>query len=252
VGHTGTLDPFATGLLPVLTGRGTRLARFLAGMDKTYTGVIHLGQETDSGDSAGVIVEESDGWDSISVGELETAMDRLTGVIMQKPPELSAKKIQGVPAHRLVRRGEKVDLAEVEVTVNQFVLKAKNGRECEFRAVVSAGTYIRALARDLGRTLGCGAHLTALRRTDVGPFSIEQAVTIENIGPEAVQSVQTAIPHLSVVTVDGAAKTNLLHGRSVPITDSVENPVAMVDSDGLIGIGEVADGVLYPKVVLAE
>ena len=174
-GHTGTLDPFASGLLVILLGRATRLSRFVVGLRNTYSGRIRLGETTDTGDLTGEVVESSDDWEAVADSDVEAAMGRLTGSLSQTPPSFSAKKVGGQRAYRLARRGEQVELPPCEVQVYRFQLQNRSGPLVEFSCEVGSGTYVRALARDLGAALGCGAHLQALRRQTVVPFNVDQA-----------------------------------------------------------------------------
>ena len=175
-GHAGTLDPFATGLLVVVLGRATRLVRYLAGGAKTYEGIIRLGLTTDTDDVTGRPLGEEALPADPEPGVLEAAARALTGRLLQEPPVFSARKVSGVPAHRRARRGQPVELKATEVTVHEFDLGEPAGARIPFRAVVSPGTYIRALARDLGRQLGTGACLESLRRVASEPWRVEDAV----------------------------------------------------------------------------
>src|SRR5450759_4443407 len=192
VGHTGTLDPFATGVLVVLVGRATRLAQYLSGAEKEYEAVIRLGYATDTGDVTGARVEgdksefqaKAQSPQSIREEDIETALASLRGEIEQTPPMYSAKKIAGRKLYELARRGEEVERKPVRVTVKEFEAIAHDGdplltanddgsRDLNVRVVCSAGTYIRALAEDFGKRLGVGAHVASLRRTRAGQFKIE-------------------------------------------------------------------------------
>src|SRR5712692_6484537 len=196
VGHTGTLDPFATGVLVVLVGRATRLAQFLSGAEKEYEAVIRLGYATDTGDITGARVEkdkpgfttETKRTPSFLGEEIETALASLRGEIEQTPPMYSAKKIGGRKLYELARRGEEVERKPVRVTISELecisqpadLVKSNDDgmQDLRVRVVCSAGTYIRTLAEDLGQQLGRGAHLAELRRTRAGKFKIEDAITL--------------------------------------------------------------------------
>jgi tRNA pseudouridine55 synthase len=205
VGHTGTLDPFATGVLVVLVGRATRLAQFLSGAEKEYEALIRLGWATDTGDLTGVprseqsvaraaVVEgEPEIPDSLhfSVQDIEAAMATLSGEIDQVPPMYSAKKYQGTKLYEMARRGEEIERRAVRINVSTFeaspgpglVLTKNDDGSCDLKAriVCSAGTYVRKLAEDLGQRLGVGAHLASLRRTRAGDFEIANAVGLEHL-----------------------------------------------------------------------
>ena len=183
VGHAGTLDPFASGVLPVLIGRATRLVRFLVGLAKQYAGTVRLGITTDTDDRTGAVLRVDEGWRTVSESALEAAMTSLTGSQAQVPPVYSAKKVAGVPAHRRVRRGQSVTLAPRRVSVAMFRCTGRDGPDVHFTAAVSSGTYVRALARDLGERLGCGAHLLELRRTAVGPWDETDAIALDRLIP---------------------------------------------------------------------
>ena len=201
VGHTGTLDPFATGVLVVLVGRATRLAQFLSGAEKEYEAVIRIGFATDTGDVTGQRVTdftaEAQSTQRLRREELESALASLRGEIEQTPPMYSAKKIGGQKLYELARRGEKVERKAIRVIVNEFeimtsdqeLLKRHDDGTCELavRVVCSAGTYIRTLAEDFGKRLKLGAHLAALRRTRAGQFKIKEATTLDRLN-EAAQS----------------------------------------------------------------
>jgi tRNA pseudouridine55 synthase len=181
VGHAGTLDPFATGLLVVLAGAGTRLARYLVGLPKAYEGTLRLGVATATDDATGAVLAASDAWQALGDQEVATAMAALSGERDQVPPRFSAKRTGGERAHRLARRGVPVTLAPQRVSVRRFALEGRTGPDVRFRAEVGSGTYVRSLAHELGDALGCGAHLTELRRLTVGDFAVADAVSLESV-----------------------------------------------------------------------
>ncbi len=180
VGHLGTLDPMATGVLPLLLGRFTRLAQFFNDSCKTYEGEIRFGFATDTYDAEGEPVGPvSDRYPTL--GEIHIHLPALTGQILQLPPVYSAKKINGVAAYKLARKDKPVEMRPVQVQVHRFEIQSVWGDRARFVAEVSAGTYIRSLAHDLGQALGCGAHLSSLRRTQAGEFNIARAVTLDQL-----------------------------------------------------------------------
>ena len=278
VGHTGTLDPFASGLLLVAVGRATRLIRFLPDGPKTYVGQLQLGVRTDTDDLTGSVIERHDG----RLPDLKTtraAATGLTGRTTQVPPTISAKKIDGRRAYRLAREGKPVRTRPVEVVVDRFDVDVVVGREgvFSFVATVSAGTYVRALARDLGQALGCGGALLTLRRTMIGPLSVEDAFAP---GPpvdgtaSGVGDRRTAVPDhpagpglaARVVPIDALPLTptalvlvapedieRFLHGLRVDAPhDAGPGPRTVRDSDGrLLGIADLDAGGVRPRVVLA-
>ncbi|UCG86868.1 MAG: tRNA pseudouridine(55) synthase TruB [Gemmatimonadota bacterium] len=250
-GHTGTLDPFATGLLVVLTGRATRLARFLSGLKKTYTGKIRLGAVTDTGDPTGEIIGRSAGWRELSDERIESELHSLTGPISQVPPAYSAKKVAGQRAYRLARQGKPVKLEPREVCVFRFEMLRRVGDCLEFGCEVSSGTYIRALARDLGTALGCGAYLEELRRVSVGPHQVAAAVPLDSVGSDTeLRPPLQAVSHLPAVQLDEEARRRVRHGQPVAAATTGGGPVALVADATLVAVAQPQEGWLRPKVVL--
>lgn len=186
VGHGGTLDPDATGILLVAAGRATRFFPFLANESKSYDGRIRLGFATDTYDASGRPASEERS-DLPDAGSVEAAMRTFEGPILQTPPRFSAKKIGGRPVYELARAGSEFTLAPAAVTVARFSLRAYRPPFVEFEAACSAGTYIRSLAHDLGLLLGCGAHLVTLRRTAVGPYGLEDAAALADFEEDAAR-----------------------------------------------------------------
>lgn len=254
-GHAGTLDPFATGLLVVLVGRATRLQRYLVGLPKRYEGTIRLGRTTDSGDPTGRVTAETVDAHDLPDDAVRPAMAALTGRYRQTPPAFSAKQRGGERAYVRARRGEAVALDPVEVEVRRFDLTGRDGATLAFAAEVSSGTYLRALARDLGERLGSGAHLTALRRTAVGSFTIAEAAPLPTIGQGTapLRPLREAVAHLPQLGLDADARGRVIHGRPVPAPPELRGrgPVALVADGELLAVAEPQDGVLAPRVVLA-
>ncbi len=178
IGHLGTLDPFATGLLVLLLGRATRLASFIENEPKVYDATIRFGEETDTGDPTGDVIRTAA---LPSRQAVLNAIPSLTGNIRQVPPEFSAKKVSGAPAYRAARAGESVVLAPALVTVHEWSIASLTGNEMNVAITCGGGTYIRALARDLGRVCDSAAHLTSLRRTRSGGFDVADASTLDNL-----------------------------------------------------------------------
>ncbi len=218
VGHAGTLDPMATGVLVLGVGRATRLLGHLALTDKVYTATIRLGESTTTDDAQGEVVAVR----AVEVDEarLAVAMAALTGPIDQVPSAVSAVKVNGVRAYARVRAGEQVVLAARRVTVSRFELLARTGVDLDVAVGCSSGTYVRALARDLGRALGCGAHLCALRRVSVGPFDLTGALTLDALaqaGVGALRPLPDAVATLFPCReVDADAARAISHGRRLP------------------------------------
>jgi len=231
VGHAGTLDPFASGLLLVLVGSATRLAEYFVGLDKGYDATVRLGIETATHDVEGDVVFESGEWVSLDRETLEEALGPLRGPISQKPPAFSAKKIRGEAAHRKARRGEVVELEPVEVAVHSMTLSQIHLPEVDLTVKCSSGTYIRSLARDLGRALGVGGHLSTLRRTEIGPFSLDEAVSLDQLreadGIQAhLMAPAPALAHLPGVEVGPEEAARVRQGQFLTVS-SVDIPQAM-------------------------
>lgn len=258
IGHTGTLDPFASGLLLLCVGRATRLAEYLSGLDKTYDATAHLGITTDTLDRDGREVARSDGWAALSERDVSAALHALEGEIAQVPPQFSAKKVEGVAMHRRARGGQEVELAPCPVTIHEIEVVGLELPDVRFRVRCSSGTYVRSIARDLGDALGVGAHLTALRRTQVGPFLIEDAVSVADLAsPGAVAAkridVLRALGHLPAFAVDDESAERMMHGQSLRVDDAgtPRGLVAVTSAGELLAVAELADGLLRPRKVFA-
>lgn len=249
VGHTGTLDPFATGLLVVVVGPATRLARFVEGCEKTYLATARLGVTTATEDLTGAVTATSGR--SAGDAEVAAALAGFLGPQRQRPPAYSARHVGGERSYRLARRGVEVKLPESAVTVHAIDLVDRDGDLVTFRATVSAGTYIRAIARDLGERLGTGAHLVALRRETIGEFSVADAVPLEAVGPETpLLAPRQLVPRLRAHQLDEAAGRAVRHGRALPAAPGEAGLVSLVEGDRLVAIAEADAGWLRPRVVL--
>lgn len=257
VGHTGTLDPFASGLLMLCVGRATRLAEYFSGLDKRYEAVARLGAETDTLDHEGDVVSSHDGWRDLDRATIEVAAQKQVGHLEQVPPQFSAKKVDGERMHRRARRGEKVELASVPVIVYDVTVIDVTLPEVRFSVHCSTGTYVRAIARDLGRTLGCGAHLTTLRRTAVGDFHVEGALPVEALSDEdAIAAVRVepsgALAHLPSVPVNPEVAARIRNGQRVRIEapgGTSEPLVTVTCGSDLLAMAALDDGVLRPGKV---
>lgn len=256
-GHAGTLDPPATGLLVVLAGRATRLARFVAMVSKTYVGTIRFGWETSTDDATGTpLAAPEERFRDISREDLAAALDRVRAQPLQVPPAVSAKKVDGVRAYRLARRGEPAELEAVPVLIYDLQLlgwDAASG-SADIAVECSAGTYVRALARDVGRALGTAAHLAALRRTAIGRWTVHEAVELATLVPGVMPPLRPmaeAVSHLPAVILPHGEAEKVRHGRQVEAGREVSGPVAVFDSTGLIAVADSRAGVLHPEVVLA-
>jgi len=204
VGHAGTLDPMATGLLILLIGKATKVSQYVMSLDKVYEGTFKLGQETDSHDSDGEVTAEFP-VPEIPEADLKTAMAKFLGDQYQTPPMFSAKKLNGVPLYKLARKGKEVEREPRFINVSRFDLLNWQIPEASFRLACSKGTYVRTICHDLGRALGCGAHMTSLRRTFSGKFDVKDAITIEELqtlGSAAISArlipVAAAVPTLAL------------------------------------------------------
>jgi len=197
-GHTGTLDPFATGLLVCYMGRATKISGAMLNADKSYRATVLFGQETDSGDLTGIPTQSApEGFTGVDPEALEVVLSRFRGTISQVPPMYSALKRDGKPLYHYARQGIELEREPRTVTIHSLTLVACDGMTAELDVACSKGTYIRTLAEDIGRALGCFAHLTALRRTQVGPFSLQGAVTLEALqASEAPAQALIAIDEL--------------------------------------------------------
>jgi tRNA pseudouridine55 synthase len=253
VGHAGTLDPMATGVLVVGVGRGTRLLGHLALSDKDYDATIRLGVTTTTDDADGEIVAERDPG-GIGDEALAAAMARFVGDIDQVPSAVSAVKVDGQRAYKRVRRGEDVQIPPRSVHVARFAVVARRGADVDVRVSCSTGTYVRALARDLGEVLGVGAHLTALRRTRVGGFTLEQARTLDELAQALAviplaDAVAAAFPRVDVSDDDAR---RLAHGQRVELDTAPPGPFGVFTGDGtVVALGERRDGRLRTLVVFA-
>lgn len=263
VGHLGTLDPLATGVLPLVIGRATRLAQFLMRGDKTYDAVVRFGYSTDTYDRDGVptspITEPE-----LDRARIESVLERFRGVITQVPPPISAKKIGGTPAYRLARRNVPVELKPVEVTVYSIELLDLQGPEARLLVRCSQGTYMRSIAHDLGQALGCGGFLKSLRRLASGDFDIEQARTIPELEElaragrleEALVPAAALLPQFPSELVDSLTARQIRQGRDFRVSPFRDRAgaryVKAVTPDGqLVAIGEQKLPNLYhPCVVL--
>jgi len=249
IGHLGTLDPAATGVLPLTVGKATRLARFIQSSPKEYTGEIRLGWATTTCDLEGGQLGELRPVD-VDPETVRDAMARLTGRIQQVPPAYSAKKVAGVRAHRLARAGNPPELQSASVEVIDFELVAFDPPLIRFRVVCSAGTYVRSLARDLGESLETGGHLFSLRRTRAGDFTIVQAVGIDAISPERVIPSEELMADLARIAVGPDLEERIRSGRAIP-TECPDSPLRIFNKKGqLIAVASVERGWAHPRVVL--
>ena len=249
VGHAGTLDPMATGLLILGAEQSTKLLTFLVGQDKTYLATIRLGQETVSDDAEGDVTQtaDRDRIDAVTTEAIEAEIKKLTGNILQTPSQVSAIKVAGKRAYDLVREGVEVELKARPVTVSRFevegVTRESGFIDIEVAVDCSSGTYIRALARDLGNALGIGGHLTALRRTRVGPFSVETAIAVDEI--EAARLIRPAMVAgqiMPVLKVTEQESIDLGHGKRIKCVAPNSDATAAIFGEALVAIVGITNG----------
>jgi tRNA pseudouridine55 synthase len=259
IGHLGTLDPMATGVLPLLLGKFTRLAQFFGQADKHYTGHIRFGFATDSFDADGVPVGEALPL-PLTLEELQTLGQKFRGELDQVPPIFSAKKINGVAAHKLARAGAEVAVKPARITIHNFELTSLEGDTASFVMSVSAGGYVRSVAHELGQLANCGAHLSTLRRTHAGAFSLEHAITIDQLKTASVAELEALLPHprtllpeMPSVTVDDQLAGRLRNGMQVNLPDFSQAPLVKVfttPTDLLAIARRIAGTLMQPIVVL--
>jgi len=257
VGHLGTLDPLATGVLPLLLGRYTRLAQYFGHFEKEYAGTMRFGFATDTYDSEGAVAGDTSVV-NLEPSRLEAEVAKLRGTIQQMPPVYSAKKVNGVPAHRLARKGQPPQLRAVEIQVERFDVNIRGGEEADFCATVSAGGYVRCLAHDLGQRMGCGAHLTSLRRVRSGTFSLQNAVTLEALEQTSspaeflLPSVQV-LAEMPALLVDEATSIRIKNGMQINLPEFSTAPLLRIlhPGDKIFAIGKRKAGTLFaPQTVL--
>ena len=251
VGHAGTLDPFATGLLVLLIGRATRLARFVERLPKGYRTVVRLGQATDTDDATGrVIIERPlDPWPSEP--EVRTGLESLAGVQRQRPPAYSARRVEGRRGYELARAGVAVELPAREVTVYRVELIRYQPPLLEFSATVSAGTYIRALARDLGERLGTAAHCLELRREWIGPFLVNQATDLAAVGSGTpLLTPLRLVEGLQQVALAPGQAEQIGRGKTIPAESGRGGEAALVWQDRLVAVAERIGEQWQPRIVL--
>jgi tRNA pseudouridine55 synthase len=263
VGHLGTLDPMATGVLPLLIGRATRLAQFFGKADKTYEGTVQFGYATDTYDVEGEPVSEAIPV-TLDRDVIKELLSAFRGRIQQTPPPVSAKKIQGIPAYKLVRKNIEVKLQPVEVEIHSIELRRCEGNEIDLRVHCGAGTYMRSIAHDLGQQLGCGAFLKALRRTASGAFDLKMAKTLEELAGlsesgrihEVLIPAAELLPEFPSEYVDAATAGFIRQGRDFRVSPfrgtTLSRYVKAVSNDGvLLAIGEATlPNVYHPILVL--
>jgi tRNA pseudouridine55 synthase len=259
VGHLGTLDPMATGVLPLLMGKYTRLAQFFSDSDKYYTGLIRFGFATDTFDAEGE-PQSAPMALALTLDQLRSLAERFDGTIDQVPPVYSAKKIGGVPAHKLARAGKEVPVKAARTTIHNFTLDSLEGDTASFTMHVSAGGYVRSVAHELGQLAKCGAHLASLRRTQAGAFTLAQSLTVDELKALAPAEIQVRLPHprtmlpeLPSVIVDELTAGRIRNGMQVNVQELSAAPLIKIFSgprDLLCIARRIAGTLVQPVVVL--
>jgi tRNA pseudouridine55 synthase len=258
IGHLGTLDPMATGVLPLLLGRFTRLAQYFSSAEKGYTGTIRFGFATDTYDADGEAVGPRVD-PSLTLDGVREAAARFHGEISQTPPPFSAKKIGGTPAYKMAREGKPVELKPVVIQIKNLEICGLEGDEARFKMTVSSGGYVRSVAHELGQALGCGAHLSSLRRTRAGAFAIEDAHTLEAISNHdgdvaALERYcvhpRCLLPEIPAVTGDEMALGRLRNGAQANLPDFSRAPLVKVFAGQreLVGVAKRVAGTLFQPV----
>ena len=264
IGHLGTLDPMATGVLPLLLGKYTRLAQYFSTAEKSYTGAIRFGFSTDTYDAEGVAAAP-DCWPdferSLTLERVRAAAARFQGEMEQVPPPYSAKKIAGTPAYKLAREGKPVELKTAVIRIASFAINGLDGAEAAFEIAISAGGYVRSVAHELGQDLGCGAHLSRLRRTQAGAFTLNQAHSLGELdalagNAEAIENLclhpRSLLPEMPSVTGDEMALGRLRNGAQANLPEFSQAPLVKVFAGqrDLVGIAKRVAGSLFQPVVV--
>lgn len=264
IGHLGTLDPMATGVLPLLLGRFTRLAQYFSSAEKSYTGAIRFGFSTDTYDAEGV-ADGQDRWPefgpSLSLEQVRAAASRFHGDMEQMPPAYSAKKIGGTPAYKLAREGKPVELKTAKIHIASFEINGLDGPEAAFSMSISAGGYVRCVAYELGQSLSCGAHLSRLCRTQAGVFGLAEAHSLEEISAlagnvDALEDLcvhpRTLLPEMPATTGDEMALGRLRNGAQANLPEFSGAPMVKVFAGQreLVGIAKRVAGTLFQPVLV--
>lgn len=259
IGHLGTLDPMATGLLPLLLGKWTRLARFYGSLPKTYTGVIRFGFATDTFDAEGEQVGPTE-TPVLTLEQLRAMAHAMLGESEQVPPVYSAKKIDGKPAYARARAGEAPVMKPVRIAVSAFTIESLEATDAAFQLAISSGGYVRSVAHALGQQAGCGAHLAALRRVAAGPLQIESAFSLQQVEAMALAGeLEQAMPHprallpeLPSVTIDGGTLTRMRNGMQIALPEFTGAPAVKVFATQreMVGVAERVAGALFQPAIV--
>lgn len=260
IGHLGTLDPMATGVLPLLLGKYTRLAQYFSSAEKAYTGAIRFGFATDTYDAEGEPTTERLS-PLLTIEEIRRHAQRFHGALQQMPPPYSAKKIAGTPAYKLARAGKEVPLKPAAIIIESFQITGLSGDEASFTMRISAGGYVRSVAHELGQAVGCGAHLSSLRRTQAGPFTLADAHTLDELQPlagnvEVLEKMsahpRNLLPHMPCVTADAHTAGRLRNGMQANLPEFSAAPLVKVFTSqrDLFAIAQRVAGTLFQPVVV--
>ena len=243
-GHTGSLDPLATGLLPICFGQATKISEYLLHSDKKYITVIKLGESTDTYDAEGEILERKAV--QVSDSEIESALAQFRGEIKQTPPMYSALKKLGQPLYKLARKGEVVERPQRNMTVHSLIFKRIDATQLQLNVHCSSGFYIRSLAHDLGQALGCGAHVAELRRIAIKTADLSQAVSFEQLQAmesplQSLQPIDCLLSDMPVLQISESQALSLLQGKNTVISDAAETPLSRLytSTEKLFGIGKI-------------
>jgi tRNA pseudouridine55 synthase len=249
IGHTGTLDPFATGLLVLLVGNATRLLPYVEGEPKVYDATIRFGVETDTGDLTGTPVRDAPVPDR---ARIDDGIAELTGTIEQLPPAYSAKQVGGIRAYAAARRGSPLDLRAATVVVRRWDVRGQRGSDLDVSITCGAGTYVRSLARDLGVLSGSAAHLTTLRRTRSGPFGVDDACNVDDLraGRVVVLPARAAVPGLPAEQLTDVEAQRVSHGQPVPARADGARAALVRDDGALVAIADRDGDAWQPRLVL--
>lgn len=257
IGHTGTLDPFATGLLLLCVGPATRLAEYFGDLDKTYEAIARLGVRTDTLDGTGAVVDTDGSWTEFDEDAIHRSFEEQLGRRLQLPPAYSAKKVGGRRAYEMARAGQEPALEPVQVDIRSLRVLHVSGPDVRFAMTCSSGTYVRAVARDAGESLGVGAYLTELRRTAIGTFTAEASLPLDRLSdPGAVAGAMVApldaLRHLPVVALTAEESAAIRHGRPLPAEGRAPaGTVLLAESQSLLAVAECDGDTLRPRKVLA-
>jgi tRNA pseudouridine55 synthase len=255
VGHAGTLDPTASGLLLVVVGRATRLAQYVSVLPKRYAATLRLGAATETDDAAGRITATDDSWRTLEESAVLRALAEVAARPEQVPPAVSAKQVDGERAYRLARQGRPADLKAAPVRVHRLEVRRVALPEVAFTVECSSGTYIRAIARDAGRALGTLAHLGTLRREGIGPWDVADAVTLadetgRSLATAALRPMRELVAHLPAIEVSPELAARIVHGAKFEAEGPRQGPVAVLAGGELLAMAQFRDGVYAPSVVL--